>query len=219
MSELTLAGMATSQGLTPTVTLSFHGADGGVHNWNVPPAACPEAERLYHAVNPTLAATLLASGCYGKFSQSLAEAIAYAEKIAVSHRHGYIGASHLFLALTHDYKSLARRMLQEIGADVDSLREKTMRTMKARPNATNLDKPPTSDMFLRTMELATAEMRQQRVTRLDTGHVLVGIMDEGKSVPATLMAETGISALEARDAMKTLVPGLSAYDKMTMELG
>ena len=116
--------------------------------------------------------------------------------------HEYIGIEHLVLALTRRTGDAATAPLAHLGVDGDQVRQ-TLATIvvpgeSARALAPGAARPYTTRTQA-VLRLASEAARALGQPRVATGHLLVGIMREGRGVGAQVLGHHGLT-LEAADA-------------------
>jgi hypothetical protein len=117
-------------------------------------------------------------------------------------RHEYIGIEHLVLALTRRTGSAATAPLAHFGVDGEQVRQ-TLATMVGPGDSTRAPAPgadrPFTTRTQAVLALAAESARALGQSQVGTGHVLVGIMREGRGVGAQVLGHHGLTT-EAADA-------------------
>jgi ATP-dependent Clp protease ATP-binding subunit ClpC len=121
--------------------------------------------------------------------------IADARQESIRMRHEYIGTEHLVLALAHTDADRAPSPLAEFGVDAArayQLLENTIRGGRD-PVPADLDRPFTSRTKT-VFAYADESARALGQSRVDVGHVLYGLMREGKNIGAQVLHDQGLTA-------------------------
>ncbi len=117
-------------------------------------------------------------------------------------RHEYIGIEHLVLALTRRTGSAATAPLAHLGVDGEQVRQ-TLATIVGPGDSTRAPAPGANRPFTtRTQTVLTLAAESARAlgqSQVGTGHVLVGILREGRGVGAQVLGHHGLTT-EAADA-------------------
>ncbi len=123
-----------------------------------------------------------------------------------------VGASHLVIGLISDPESVAATVLLHIGIDVDDIRRE-VRNVVGPPLQTAGGDPPLSNECEAVLELSGREAVQLGADYVDTGHILLGLVREGRCAAARVLAEHGVDRLRLiqaiREAAVTEVPDLA----------
>ena len=133
------------------------------------------------------------------FTERVRRVLALAREEAALLYHPYIGTEHLLLGLLREREGLAVTVMQDIGIDVDLLRQQLLEVLKPG------DTPPTSGPDLpytsrakRVLELAMAEARELSHSYVGTEHLLLGLVREQKGIAAQVLHDNGCDIEEAR---------------------
>jgi hypothetical protein len=140
-------------------------------------------------------------GPFERFSQAARDAIVVAQEEARSLRHNYIGVEHLLLGLSAD--GVIGPLLRAAGAPRDAILEQVRRIVgegKGTPGGTI----PFTPRCKRALELAarTANRSGQPV---ETGHMLLGILDLREGVGAEVLDTLSISREDLQKAATAVV--------------
>ena len=130
------------------------------------------------------------------FAPETLETIQRAIRIATERRHDAVGLEHLLLAATDE--SQARRVLESCGADVDALRrqvtEVLAKAFEPVPGSAKVQPEPTIG-FDRVVQQAVMHAAVSSAKQVDTGSLLVFLLQEDDSHAAYFLRAQGIERL------------------------
>ena len=149
-----------------------------------------------------------------KISTSVDLPLSPAAKRALSHaqeeserlQHRYIGTEHLLLGLLREEKSLAAEILRERGVRLDRVRNELRRpsddaTSEKVPVREARDLTTLASASLLVLGYASEECERLGGGRVQPEHLLIGLLREGSSRAAELLAARGATLDEVRRAM------------------
>ena len=128
-----------------------------------------------------------------KFTKKAEKAIQYADEIATSMGHDYIGTEHILYGLVKEGSGIASKVLENQGVTPEKVLEKI--EMFIGVNEENENMISTMGFTPRTkrvIENAFREARKLGSDYIGTEHLLIGIMREGDSVAVRIMMELNI---------------------------
>ena len=130
------------------------------------------------------------------FAPETLETIQRAIRIATERRHDAVGLEHLLLAATDEPK--ARRVLESCGADVDALRRQVTEVLSKAfepvPGSAKVQPEPTIG-FDRVVQQAVMHAAVSSAKQVDTGSLLVFLLQEDDSHAAYFLRAQGIERL------------------------
>jgi len=128
------------------------------------------------------------------FAPETLETIQRAFRFATERRHDTVGLEHLLLAITDEPQ--ARRILITCGADVDILRRQLMDVLNKAfmPVPSSIEPQPTLG-FDRVLQQAMMHAAVSSATQVDSGSLLVFLMQEEDSHAAYFLRSQGIERL------------------------
>ena len=154
-----------------------------------------------------------------KTKKVLDHAAAYAEELG----QGYIGTEHILLGLAKEPESVAQTILTNYGIDVDLVYDlaKEYTAADTKQNLVAEAFSPRAKRALKLAQMAAVELGHRHV---GTEHILLGILREGESVAARLIASIGVDAnrmyteivdqFEQMGKLPLAANGASSYAKM-----
>ena len=132
--------------------------------------------------------------------------LSYAQEESERLQHRYIGTEHLLLGLLREEKSLAAEILYERGLRLNQIREELRRPFddfareQAPARAAN-DLLLLSSASLHVLGFAQEECERRGAERMSPDHLLVGLVREGRSPAAELLAAHGLTLDAVRRAL------------------
>ncbi len=122
-----------------------------------------------------------------------------AQQEAKRMHHARIGTEHLLLGLLREEQGVASRVLHEMGlqsGDVQHLVER-LSPMRRRPPliSAELDLTPRTK---RVIELAGDEVRRRGDTKIDTHHLLLGLIRQGDGTAVEVLGHLGVKGEQVR---------------------
>jgi ATP-dependent Clp protease ATP-binding subunit ClpA len=127
-----------------------------------------------------------------RFSPAAREAIARAAEEARILDHAYVGTEHLLLGLLRDEKGAAGRVLADLHVRLGEVRVQVERIVGRGEAAAPAGDLPFTARAKRVLQLALRE--SFRSSKIDTGHVLLGIERDGEGVAMMILERLGASA-------------------------
>ena len=111
----------------------------------------------------------------------------------------YIGTDHLLLGVLRVTEGEGARVLAEIGVDFDAVHARRA-TMWRRESVFIRRKPPTSRVK-RVVELAFEEATRTSDGTVTTGHLVIGLLVEGKGTGARILKKSGVRLDDVRERL------------------
>ena len=132
------------------------------------------------------------------FTKRARRVLMRAQEEAQGMRHNYIGTEHLLLGMLKEEKSVASRVLQELGADPAYIQRQVERFTSARRRSPLSGKPSLSPRTRKVLEAAVDEARRMGHHYIDTGHLLLGLIQQDEGVAIEVLRDTGMSLEQVR---------------------
>lgn len=112
----------------------------------------------------------------------------------------WIETEHLLLGILREDKAPTNRFLPS-GGSVESIRQRIRALTPARDKtATSVDLPLSRESK-RVLAYSAEEADRLRHEHIDTGHMLLGLLREEKSLAASLLQERGLSVAKVREEL------------------
>lgn len=140
------------------------------------------------------------------FTERAQKVLIYSQEEARRMQHPAVGTEHILLGLIHEGQGVAAKVLNNLGIELDKVREKVIRMVgKGESSVSEIGLTPRAKKVL---ELAVDEARQQGVGYVGTEHLLLGLIREGEGVAARVLNELGTNLDQVRSQVIALLrPG------------
>ena len=143
---------------------------------------------------------------FGRFTERAQQVLVLAQEEAKRLSHNFIGTEHLLLGLVREGSGIAARSLQNMGVDLNRVRQEVERIT------------PKGDKILqqgisytprakRVVELAIEESQNLGHNYVGTEHIMLGLLREGEGIAAQVLANMGIDLKRARKEVIQLLGG------------
>jgi ATP-dependent Clp protease ATP-binding subunit ClpB len=123
-----------------------------------------------------------------RFTIKAQEAVAGAQRQAAERRNPEVGPAHLLLALLDEEDGLVAPVLQKVGADVGSIRERAVAAVQALPELGGEAEPEIrpSQALVRALQRAEREMAALGDEYISSEHILLALTDKSSGVSELL---------------------------------
>ena len=118
--------------------------------------------------------------------------LVFAEQEAQMGRQSYIGTEHVLLGLMRDNSGLAGAALRALGLRLDEVRQTVGRLRESEPDLSVKQMIPTSAVK-EVIERAFHQAQSEKSSRVDTGHLLIGLLQEDPGIGVRVLREHGLS--------------------------
>ncbi|HEX9067552.1 MAG TPA: Clp protease N-terminal domain-containing protein, partial [Ktedonobacterales bacterium] len=135
---------------------------------------------------------------FDRFTEQARRALSLAQEEALRFNHNYIGTEHLLLGLIR-VDGVSARVLSRLGLDSDRVRN-AVEFIIGRGDRTVLGEIGLTPRSRRVIELSMEAARQYGQDVVDTGHLLLGLLREGESIAAGVLASLGVTLNRATEA-------------------
>ncbi len=134
---------------------------------------------------------------FEKFSDSARKVLTLAQDEAHRLNHSYIGTEHILLGLVREGDGVAGRTLNGLGFDLNKVRS-AVEVIIGRGDSLLVGNMTLAPRVKKVLELAVDEARQLKNDRVDTEHLLLGIVSEGEGIAAGILSQGGRSLTSVR---------------------
>ncbi len=148
------------------------------------------------ALRPTKRGSVLAMQ-WERFSEQALKALLKAKDWAVNLNAQQISPEHLLLGLIEDRETMAARLLEESGVDLEQLREQ-LSSQPARATGARTEQPPMSPSLQRVLRRAESEAQLMGDEHVDTAHLLLSLLRERTAKATKLLFRQGVRYDEIR---------------------
>lgn len=139
------------------------------------------------------------------FTEHVRRVLARAREEAVQLDHEFVGTEHLLLALLRENDGVSAAVLQNLGANPDTLRTIVYQTVvRGKRPLSGPDRPYTG-CAKKVLELAMASARDFTHQYVGTEHLLLGLLREEKGIAAQVLTDAGVTVNEARAETQRLL--------------
>jgi hypothetical protein len=118
--------------------------------------------------------------------------------------HNYVGTEHLLLGLFAQPEAFAARALTEAGVGREAVEGKVLETLPRRPEAL-LDDPPYIPQASLALQNTLREALELGHNYIGTEHMLLGLLRDGDTPAARILAELGVSPPAIRSRLLEMV--------------
>ncbi|MGD1993983.1 MAG: ATP-dependent Clp protease ATP-binding subunit [Anaerolineae bacterium] len=133
------------------------------------------------------------------FTEASRRALKLAQQEAERMHHPQVGTEHLLLGLMREKGGVASRVLRELGLQSGDLQHRIKRLSTARrrshPLGTEVDLSPRTK---RVLELAKDEAKRRGDSRIDTHHILLGLVRQGDGTALEVLNSLGVTGEQIR---------------------
>ena len=129
------------------------------------------------------------------------QAVQAAESLARARAHQEVSQEHLLLAMLEQAEGTVEQVLLEAGVRPDAVAHALKAELDKRPQVGGDVRQQVSPSFMRALEKAEARMASLKDEFLSVEHLLLGILDEGSSPAARVLADAGLTPDKAARAL------------------
>lgn len=131
------------------------------------------------------------------FNQRARKVLMLAQKQAISLNHSHIGTEHLLLGVINEPDSTGAVVLSELGIELEELKTKVVSMLGSSNIATNGD-PHLSFAAKRAIQISLDDAFSTNQFSVNTGHLLLGIMQEETGLVAALLEDFGLDIIKVQ---------------------
>ena len=140
------------------------------------------------------------------FTERSRKVLAMAREEAARLQHEYVGTEHILLGLIREGEGVGATLLQNLGAELDAVRQGIEETVKKGKAAqTAGPDPPYTSRAKKVLELAMEETRALHHSYVGTEHLLLGLLAEGKGIAAGVLGSFGVTIDGARAEVRRIL--------------
>jgi len=168
---------------------------------------------------------------FERFTERARQVVVLAQEEARALGHGEVGTEHVLLGLLREQEGIAARVLAELGVTLERTRAEALRTAPSEDAAagagadvgadghTSPRQPPFGGRAKKALELALREALSLGHNYIGTEHMLLGLMRDGESAAARMLAGFGADGEKIRREIVRLLPGPGAAPTARVDLG
>ena len=151
---------------------------------------------------------------FKRFTDRALKVMSLARKNAQRFHHDFIGTEHILLALIGEDGGVALQVLANLELETSAIQSQLEKRIQAVPaSSTTASKLPFTPRANKALEFAKDEADGLRHDRIDTEHLLLGLVREGEGVAARVLLDLGLNLEEAREEVVHLVGGETWWRK------
>lgn len=132
------------------------------------------------------------------FTKRARRVLMRAQEEARRMHHNHIGTEHLLLGMLKEEKCVASKVLRKLGADPDQMQRLVERLTSARRRSPFGGKPTLTPRTRKMLETAVDEARRLGQHFIDTGHLLLGLIQQQEGVAIDVLRDAGLSLEQIR---------------------
>jgi ATP-dependent Clp protease ATP-binding subunit ClpA len=141
---------------------------------------------------------------FERFTEKAIKVIMLAQKESRRLGHNFVGTEQIFLGLIREESGIAGKVLQSMGVNLKQARREVEKII-GRGSGHVAVEIPFTPRGKRVLELALKEVRKQRIRKIDTEHLLLGLIQEREGVAARVLEILGINLQDLRDRIIQLM--------------
>ncbi|MCP4537057.1 MAG: ATP-dependent Clp protease ATP-binding subunit [Chloroflexi bacterium] len=133
------------------------------------------------------------------FTDGSRRALKLAQQEAEKMHHAQIGTEHLLLGLLREEEGIASRVLRGLGVQSGDVQRwvERLSTVQRRSLSLNME-PELTPRTKRVIELAGDEAKRKGNSRIDTHHILLGMIRQGDGTALEVLTHLGVSSRQIR---------------------
>jgi ATP-dependent Clp protease ATP-binding subunit ClpC len=157
----------------------------------------------------SLLSLVLESQVFERYNHQARIAIVSSVEEARALKHSYVGPEHLLLGVVHDPRSVAIKVLESLGVELDVVRQEVKKII-GEGSVEPSDNVPFTPRAKETLGLALREAFVLGHYHIGTEHLLLGLIREGEGVAARVLIEQGVHLEKARQQVEMVLVSQSA---------
>ncbi|GAG32404.1 unnamed protein product, partial [marine sediment metagenome] len=132
-----------------------------------------------------------------KLTEKAQEAVLGAQKLAEEQNHSQIDVEHLLLALINQEDGVVPHVLRRLDIDVNSIKLQVESELNGQPKSSGITQVHMSQRLNQVFSNAEKEAEQMEDKYVISKHLLIAIIDVGKSAAGEILTRNGVT----RDAI------------------
>ncbi len=137
---------------------------------------------------------------FERFTDQSRRTVVLAQEEATRFNHNYIGTEHLLAGLRREKRGAAASALESAGITLDAIRRE-IETLIGRGLVAPSGHVPFTPRAKKCLELSLREALQRGDNYIGTGHLLLGVMDEGQGVAVKVLEKLGANLGQLREGV------------------
>ncbi len=154
---------------------------------------------------------------FDRFTQRAQEAIAQSQEILQRYKHSQLDAEHLLLALIEQSGGVIPQVLDNLGVDVEMIRERLDDVLSTSPPTQFSPPAPQAQIYItprvkRIIDVAMEESKHLGDEYVSTEHIFLAIIGEGGGAASAVLQDAGVTKDEAYKAIEEIRGGQKVTD-------
>lgn len=137
-----------------------------------------------------------------KFTEKAILAIELAQNEPRRLGHDFVGTEYILLGLLSEGSGVAAQVLKSFGVTVEMARTEVEKCI-GRGRGSVLRDIPFTPRAKRVLELSSAHAKQMGQNQIDTGHLLLGILQEGEGVAVKVLENLSVNSQRLEQQLRT----------------
>jgi Clp amino terminal domain, pathogenicity island component len=138
---------------------------------------------------------------FERFTEEAKKVLTLAQEEAERSHHSYIGTEHLLLGIMRQHDGPGGQALSSLNVDIVRVRQTIDDTLGVSERVAFQQIIPTSRVK-KVIELSFEEARRQGHEFVDSGHMLIALMQEGEGIAARVLQDLGATMEKVTAAVK-----------------
>ncbi len=141
---------------------------------------------------------------FERFTERAKKVLTLAQEEATRGHHSYIGTEHLLLGLMREGESLAARVLNSLGVEINKVRA-TIDSVIGRDERILIKQMIPTSRVKKVIEISFEEARRMGNTYVGTEHLLLALLIEGEGIAAHVLEDLGASVEKVREEINRVL--------------
>jgi len=142
---------------------------------------------------------------FNRFTERARKVLLLAKEEARRFNHDYIGTEHILLALVSEREGVAATVIQNLGVDLENIRQEIEKFMHPGPPTQVLGELPFTPRAKKSLELAAEEARSLGHNYIGTEHILLGLIKESEGLASQVLVLLGLELEKVRTQIMELL--------------
>ncbi len=143
---------------------------------------------------------------FERFTERAKKVLTLAQNEAERSGNSYVGTEHLLLGLLRENEGLAGKVLNNLGVEIDQVRQAIETALGRNPHIVIQQLVPTS-RAKKVIQLSFEQARHMGHNYVGTEHILLGLIVEGEGIAAHVLMDLGVTEAAARSEIDRLLVG------------
>jgi len=144
---------------------------------------------------------------FERFTERARRVLQLAQEEAKRLGHDYIGTEHILLGLIREGEGVAAEVLNSLNVSLEAIRIEIEKQVPSGGALLTVGDVPFTPHSKKVLELAVEEARALHHNYIGTEHLLLGLIREGESVGAKVLASVGVNLEQVREGVIKLLGG------------